>query len=90
MVAEPIASPLNPSPRESARIDTFFPTKVCVLFLITTDGDSYRLTLCTVLMEQHNFRGACDEFRQELRLNPDLPGALALLSSCERHLQAGQ
>jgi len=36
MVAEPIASPLNPSPRESARPDTFFPSKVWVLFLITT------------------------------------------------------
>ena len=36
MVAEPITSPLNPSPRESARLDTFFPSKVWVLFLITT------------------------------------------------------
>jgi hypothetical protein len=54
------------------------------------DGDSYHLALGTVLMEQHNFRGACEEFRQELRLHPGLPGALALLSSCEKHLEAGQ
>jgi len=54
------------------------------------DGDSYHLALGTVLMEQHNFLGACEEFRQELRLNHDLPGALALLTSCEKHLQAGQ
>jgi tetratricopeptide (TPR) repeat protein len=35
MLAEPIGSPLNPSPRKSAQLGTFLATKVWVLFLIT-------------------------------------------------------
>ena len=50
------------------------------------DGEGYHLALGSILMEQNDFRGSCNEFRTELRLNPHLPAAATLLSKCEQRL----
>ena len=50
------------------------------------DGEGYHLALGTILMEQNDYRDACDEFRTELRLNPLSPAAGTLLSECEQRL----
>jgi predicted Zn-dependent protease len=44
------------------------------------DGEGYHLALGTILMEQNDYRDACDEFRTELRLNPLSAAAGTLLS----------
>jgi protein O-mannosyl-transferase len=49
-------------------------------------GEGYHLALGSILMDQKDFRDACNEFRAELRLKPHLPTAQALLSKCEQHL----
>ena len=48
------------------------------------DGEGYHLALGSILMEQNDFRDACNEFRTELGLNPHLPVAATLLSTCEQ------
>ena len=55
---------------------------------ITTDpaGDRYHVALGTALMSQNDYREACDEFRAELRLHPNLPAAKTLLSQCDQRL----
>ncbi len=50
------------------------------------DGEGYHLALGSILMEQNDFRDACNEFRAELRLNPHLPATVTLLSECEQRL----
>ena len=55
---------------------------------ITIDpaGERYHVALGTALMRQNDYREACDEFRAELRLHPNLPAAKTLLSLCEQGL----
>jgi Flp pilus assembly protein TadD len=55
---------------------------------ITIDpaGEGYHAALGTALMLQNDYHEACDEFRAELRLHPDLPAAKTLLSRCEQRL----
>jgi tetratricopeptide (TPR) repeat protein len=55
---------------------------------ITIDpaGEGYHVALGTALMDQNDYREACDEFRAELRLHPNLPAAKTLLSRCEQRL----
>jgi protein O-mannosyl-transferase len=55
---------------------------------ITIDpaGEGYHVALGTALMSQNDYREACDEFRAELRLHPNLPAAKTLLSRCEQGL----
>jgi tetratricopeptide (TPR) repeat protein len=50
------------------------------------DGEGYHLALGSILMEQNDFRDACNEFRTELHLNPHMPAATTLLSKCEQRL----
>jgi tetratricopeptide (TPR) repeat protein len=50
------------------------------------DGEGYHLALGSILMEQNDFRDACNEFRTELSLNPHLPAAATFLSKCEQRL----
>jgi tetratricopeptide (TPR) repeat protein len=50
------------------------------------DGEGYHLALGTILMEQHDYRDACDEFRTELHVNALSPAAATLLSECEQRL----
>jgi tetratricopeptide (TPR) repeat protein len=50
------------------------------------DGEGYHLALGSILMEQNDFRDACNEFRTGFRLNPHLPAASTLLSQCEQRL----
>jgi Flp pilus assembly protein TadD len=55
---------------------------------ITIDpaGEGYHVALGTALLAQHDYHEACDEFRAELRLHPNLPAAKTLLSLCEQRL----
>ena len=55
---------------------------------ITIDpaGEGYHVALGTALMSQNDYREACDEFRAELGLHPNLPAAKTLLSLCEQGL----
>jgi len=58
---------------------------------ITIDpaGERYHVALGTALMRQNDYREACDEFRADLRLHPNLPAAKTLLSLCEQGLTTG-
>jgi tetratricopeptide (TPR) repeat protein len=49
-------------------------------------GEGYHVALGTALMSQNDYREACDEFRAELRLHPNLLAAKTLLSLCEQGL----
>jgi Flp pilus assembly protein TadD len=49
-------------------------------------GEGYHVALGTALMDQNDYREACDEFRAELRLHPNLRAAKTLLSRCEQRL----
>ena len=55
---------------------------------ITIDpaGEGYHVALGTALLDQNDYREACDGFRAELRLHRDLPAAKTLLSLCEQRL----
>jgi hypothetical protein len=49
-------------------------------------GDGYHLALGSVLMVEHKYREACQEFRAELQVRPGLPAAISLLHDCEQQL----
>jgi tetratricopeptide (TPR) repeat protein len=55
---------------------------------ITIDpaGAGYHVALGTALLAQNDYPEACDEFRAELRLHPNLPAAKTLLALCEQRL----
>src|SRR5882724_7050730 len=55
---------------------------------ITIDpaGEGYHVALGTALMARNDYREACDEFRAEVRLHPNVPAAKTLLALCEQRL----